>query len=94
MENYTLEEHLHAEISGLSPYYSRVFDYFMDEYHHRTQVEDFAPENSDRRINYLKEMVIEFWGGTEEDLWGVQTSGLEFNLQADLDNQPELLEMI
>lgn len=88
-----LNEYLQTQINGLSPYYLNVFNYLVNEYHHRTHLEEFAPTNPERGINYVKEMILDFWGGTEEDLWGCQTVGLEFNLQAEIDNNPELLEV-
>ena len=92
MNDYTLEDHLRAELSGLSPYYSRVFDYLLEEYFHRTHLDELEPSNSLRRVNYLIELGTHFWNCA--DLWEIQTIGIEFNLQAELDNNPELLEVI
>ena len=85
-----LNDYLEGQISVLSPKYLRAFEIFLDEYFHRTGSPEFAPENPERRVNFLKECAVNFW--CVSDLWEIEAKGIEFNLQGDLDNIPDLTD--
>ena len=88
MEN--LNEYLDGQINALSDYDLFVFDTFMDEEFHRTGSEAIAPENPLRRVNHLKNIAVNLWNC--ENLGEIETAGIKFNLDADRDNNPQLLE--
>lgn len=87
MEDLTLDQYLAGELYGLSAGYRRVFDDILGELWHRTGLPEYDPSNPATPVNFLKEL-LEEW--VDVDLWETETSGIEFNLQCQIDNSPEL----
>lgn len=83
-----LNDYLQGQIQSLRPFHAGVFRELLEEFWNRTRLEEFSPLNSEREINFLKAMSLDNWGTV--DLWEIETAGIEFNLQAEFDNDPDM----